>query len=122
MHVDIYTYLCTVCTYVIFAQTIIFMFTFHCTSSAEIFCFKNRTSSASESDGNASFVITRTGSATDRSCIGYTVGDVSTQGMYSTNYVYVELLLILHHSVRHSFYGFTFLCRNGSLMYPVIIM
>ena len=28
---------------------------------------------------------------------------VSTRGMYSTNYVYRELLLILHHSVRHNF-------------------
>ena len=54
----------------------------NCISSAEIFCLKDRTSSASESDGTASFVVTRSGSATDRSCIGYTVGDVSTQGMY----------------------------------------
>ena len=68
------------------AQTIIFMFTFHCTSSAEIFCFKDRTLSALESDGIASFVVTRTGSATDRSCIGYTVGDVSTQGTYVRMY------------------------------------
>ena len=92
----VYTYikLCDACGYLPMygmyichtAQTIIFMFTFHCTSSAEIFCFKDRMSMALESDGTAPFVVTRTGSATDRSCIGYTVGDVSTQGTYVPMY------------------------------------
>ena len=83
----ILTYVWYVHTYVIFAQTIIYMFTFHCISSAEIFCFKNRMSSALESDGTASFVVARTGSATDRSCIGYNVSDVSTQGTYVRMYI-----------------------------------
>ena len=54
-----------------------------CLSSclAEVFCIANPSPSASESDGKASFMVTRTGSATDRSCIMYNVSDVSTQGL-----------------------------------------
>ena len=85
MHVDTYLcirmYVCHICTDIRFYA--FFFLLSNCISSAEIFCLKDRTSSASESDGTASFVVTRSGSATDRSCIGYTVGDVSTQGMYS---------------------------------------
>jgi uncharacterized protein with FMN-binding domain len=49
--------------------------------AAEVFCIANPSPSASESDGKASFVVTRTGSATDRSCILYNVTDISTQGL-----------------------------------------
>ena len=48
----------------------------------EIFCLKYQKSTAQESEGVATFVLTRTGAATNRSCIGYTIVDVSTQGMY----------------------------------------
>ena len=49
---------------------------------AEGFCFKNDTYFASESDRNTSFVVIRSGAAIDRSCIGYNITDVSTQGNY----------------------------------------
>ena len=83
----------------------------NCSSVVEIFCLKDQTSSASESNGTASFVVTRNGSATDRSCIGYTVGDVSTQGMNSTvmsSIIVFPTYLMMHpcmarlHSCYHS--------------------
>ena len=60
-------------------------------------------SSASESDGTASFVVTRTGSATDRSCIGYTVGDVSTQGTYVRMYNTVHGYHV--HNIQYYYYN-----------------
>ena len=49
---------------------------------AEGFCFKNDTYVASESDRNTSFVVIRSGAATDSSCIGFKITDFSTRGTF----------------------------------------
>ena len=97
-------YYCYICTDIRFLCLLS-----NCTSVAEIFCLKDPTSSASESDGTASFVITRSGSATDRSCIGYTSRDVSTQGVYSTVMssiiVFPTYLMIVEYLTHASLHG-----------------